>query len=243
MYSIGDILELLKTTSETLNQILETVGWTDQEEFTDEEAELLTAVHQGHLDHEWPYMESYLRKLAETRGLNPEQFDELAKAIAEAGGTLSDYRDRFPDICEKVKGGLTPSQAVMPNTAVAEPVEPFIPVAKKLPEMPPIDFSVFPEGLREVIEKSAEVAANESLKEFQGFGKVAAEVQESAKQYFIWKYVQSLAAKVQDPQFEANLLIQIRSGMEESEKKPLGTLMGGPQMPALTSSSNNSTPG
>lgn len=226
MHTIGDILELLKTSQDTLNEILEACGWSDLTEFTDEQAETLIAVSGGHEEHNWSYLESYLRMVAHRSEIAPEQYDEIAEAIAQAGGTLLDYREQFQGICQRVKDGATPEQAVMPpqDTPVTSP-DPFA--------------NCQDEELLDFINKQAEAAAITTLSRIQGFADKAAEEQERLEQAFLLRYRQFLAQKLLDPEFEAQFTLRMQRSLEKGAKKQTENERLGVQTPTALLSSTN----
>lgn len=226
MHTIGDILELLKASKETLDQILEACGWSDLEEFTDEQAETLIAVNGGHEEHNWSYLESYLRMVAHQHELAPETYDEIAEAISQAGGTLLDYREQFKTFCLKVKIGVSPSDAVMPP--------------KDAPITSPDPFSnCQDEELLDFINKQAEAAATTTLSRIQGFADKAAEEQERLEQAFLLRYRQFLAQKLLDPEFEAQFTLRMQRSLEKGAKKQTENERLGVQTPTALLSSTN----
>ena len=112
MHTIDDILEILKTSKEHLEPMLEACGWTDQTEFTDEQAETLLAMKASHEEKGRDYVEGYLRNIAHNVDITGTQFDQIHQYIVDAGGSLLDYRDKFQFICTKVKEGADPKNVI-----------------------------------------------------------------------------------------------------------------------------------
>ena len=118
--TLDETLQLLQISQENLAELLSACGWGDLTQFTEEQSELLLAVNEGHTVHNWPYLESYLRNVAHRKGLTPEQFDEMAAAITQAGGTLFDYREQFEALCQQVIDGASPQDVVTPQDKVSD---------------------------------------------------------------------------------------------------------------------------
>lgn len=240
--NFDEILELLKVTEEGLNTILGAMGWEDKTEFTDTESEALLATHGGHTDHDWPYLESYLRYIANQAELTPEEYDELVQAIGYAGGLLAEYRDTFKSICEKKKSGMSVEAAVMPNSAIAETVAPFVEVSPSADldwAALGIDLSAYPPEVLAGIEQKAELAAIETVSTMQnGLADTAAEGQVQLIKYFKYLHIQKVSEKMSNPEMEANFLIRMRTTAEElSGKKNLG-ITGATNPPQLQSSNS-----
>lgn len=235
MHTLDDILQLLEVSQETLTEILNACGWGSLTQFTDEQSEILIAVNDSHTNHNWPYLESYLRKVADGKGLTPEKYDELADTIAQAGGTLLDYRDSFEEICQRVSNGAPLMDAVMPPQD--KPVE-LSDIAAEMPavngENPLADLS--PEEL-EFVTENAKTAATVTLSRMQGFADKAAEQQEKLEKAFLYQYRQELAKKLLDPQFKAQFTLRLQRRMDG--KKPLENELAGAvtTIPLLSSTS------
>lgn len=234
MNTIDEILELLKVTSDVLDEMLGAAGWTEKTEFTEEDGETLLQMQDGHDNQERSYLEAFLRNVAHNAGITGEDYDGLTEAIAQAGGLLVDYRDQFPELCQKVKSGVSPQEAVVPSTFKAVDETPVF------TNPPNKDLAAFltPE-MMEMLDRQAETAATRTTSELQGVADNAGKVHAAAKQYFFDRYLQMLSEKILSPEFEATFTARMIGGFDDSEKK---LEIAGVQTPVALLSSDTSLP-
>lgn len=232
--TIDEILELLKVDDAELDKILEACGWSGKTEFTDDEADTLLAVKASHDEKNRDYIEGYLRNIAHNVDITGTQFDEIAEAITHAGGLLLDYRDQFWDICQRVKDGVSPQEAVLPPQPV---VEDTAPTAEDTPTVDDLDSQS--EEIDDFINQQADAAMVTTLKQIQGFADMAYEEQERLKKMFLARYRQKLAEKLLDPEFQAQFTARMQGSLDQGAKKPSPAELTGVPTPTPLLSSNS----
>lgn len=229
MHTIDDILEILKTSKEKLEPMLEACGWTGTTEFTDEQAETLLAMKVSHEEKGRDYIEGYLRNIAHNVGITGTQFDEIHQCITEAEGSLIDYRDRFEEICQQVNDCVSPAEAIIPPQPVVEDTPPVV-EAEADPESVQMD---------RFIDEQAKAAIATTVSQIKGFADLAYEEQERLKTLFMTKYRQGLAKELLSDDFKAEFMARMTASLEgKGAEKKQGELTGVQNPTPLLSSSN-----
>lgn len=229
MHNIGDILEILKTSKEHLEPMLEACGWTNQSEFTDEQAETLLAMKVSHEEKGRDYIEGYLRNIAHNVGITGTQFNEIHQCITEAGGSLIDYRERFEEICHLVNDCVSPAEAIIPPQPVVADTPPVV-EAEADPESVQMD---------RFIDEQANAAIATTISQIKGFADLAYEEQERLKTLFMTKYRQGLAKELLSEDFKAEFMARMTASLEgKGAEKKQGELTGAQNPTPLLSSSN-----
>ncbi|NJM68059.1 MAG: hypothetical protein HC851_21520 [Acaryochloris sp. RU_4_1] len=224
MNTLDDILEILKTSHEKLNEMLEACGWTGLTEFTDEQADTLLSIQAIHeANTETSYLNAFLRTIGQKLEVDKTQFNEIYKAINAAGGGLIDYRDRFEEICQQVNDGVSPDQAILPPQPVVEDAPPVV-------DPQAVQMDTF-------ITAQAQAAIAITIAQIEGFADLAYEEQERLKNLFMTKYREGLAKELLSPGFKAQFMARMNASLGQGEKKP-GELTGATMPPPLLSSSN-----
>lgn len=232
MYTYDDLLELLKVTQATLDEMLSEIGWTGRTEFGAAEGDALERIYKDHEDNGCSYLRGHLWIVAETAGLDGEQFALIEAAITQSGGLLSDYLERFPEICQQVSTGTTPEDAVLPPKK--EPID-------SVPELLAVEPIQVPKGslltpdMLAMIYRQADTAATETLSQVQGIADHAGAMHKQLKEAFVDRYLQQISLKMNDPEFEANFTVRMMGGFDDG-KKPLIT---GATTPAALPSSDS----
>lgn len=239
MHTFDDILQLLELSEENLNTFLGAIGWEGLTSFTDEQASMLETVHLGHTNHGWSYLESYLRKIADQEGVTPEEYDGLAEAISQAGGTLTDYKEDFQGICQRFKSGLTPEVAVLPPSDEAGEA---LQLPKDMQDLGPQLseeelIKLIGADMLQMVDEQAETAAVSTVRRIERFATMAKEQQDMIEKIFILKYRQKVANKVLNPEFNAIFTQQMQSELDGEKKLP--SLLDGVQTPVSLLSSSS----
>lgn len=223
--NIDDILELLKIDAAGLNEILDACGWAGKVEFSDDEAETLLAVKVSHDEKDREYVDAYLRNIAHRAEISRTQYEQIIEAITQSGGTPPGYRDQFWQICQRVKDGVSPAEAIVPPQPVVEDTPPVVdPIAQS------VEMEAF-------ISTQAQAAIAVTIAQIKGFADLAYEEQERLKNLFMTEYRRGLAKELLSPEFKAEFMQRMTASLEGGEKKP-GELTGVPNPPPLLSSSN-----
>lgn len=215
MYTYDDLLELLKVTQATLDEILSEIGWADRTEFEAAEGDALERIHKDHEDNDCSYLRGHLWIVAETAGLNGEQFASIEDAVSQSGGLLSDYLERFPEICQQVSTGTTPEDAILPPKK--EPLESVQELVDVEPIQVPAGSMVTPDMLA-MIYRQADTAATETLSQVQGIADHAGALHQQLKKAFVDRYLQQITIKMNDPEFEANFTVRMMGGFDDGKK-------------------------
>lgn len=118
MYTVEDACERLQVSRATLVEILHAFDWQSpirggEAVFHADQMQMLIKIKQGRDENGWSFIESAHRVGSEEFfGLDAVQFEDLARAISEAGYTLEDYHESFCVLCQEVSMGDTPKEAV-----------------------------------------------------------------------------------------------------------------------------------
>lgn len=230
----NEVLELLKVDDAELDEILEACGWSGTTEFTDEQSEALLVTKTIHDETGLGYTNSFLRSIGQRLELTEDEFNPIYAAIKAVDGRLVDYRDRFEEICQQVKDGADPNEAIIPPQPVVEDAPPAV------EDIPPV-IEGDPESIQmeRFIDEQAKAAIAVTISQIKGFADLAYEEQERLKNLFFTKYREGLAKELLSPEFKAEFAQRMTASLEgQGEAKKPQELTGVQSPTTLLSSSS-----